>query len=115
MATDFRTLLKHIRGNPRNNFSIIHLGSYGLSIQASGFHHSEPREYGLDPHDYEKFEVALFKDEKYVRFRPGDEGLLHGPWIRYIERIEDICFLSYCPVEVVQALYDKVEELSHEA
>lgn len=44
-------------------FKQLEVGKYFVSIQASKTHYSRPRVNGLQPDEYESFEVAIFDEE----------------------------------------------------
>lgn len=107
--TDFRDLLVRNKSSPVY-FHPIKMGRFTLSIQASEYHYSEPRENGLPPKDYERFEVALFFDEEWVKFRKW-KLYYRGPWMEFHEGL-DIGVFAYMPTNLVQKLYERIELLS---
>jgi len=107
--TDFRDLLVRNEERPWM-FNPIKMGRFTLSIQASEYHYSEPRKSGLLPKDYERWEVALFYNDDWVKFRKW-KFYYRGPWMQFHEGTDPVVF-AYMPTDVVQKLYERIEFLS---
>jgi len=107
--TDFRDLLVRNEERPWM-FNPIKMGRFTLSIQASEYHYSEPRKSGLLPKDYERWEVALFFNGKWVKLHKW-KFYYRGPWAEFHEGLEFGVF-AYMPTDVVQKLYERIELLS---
>lgn len=76
-----------------------------LSIQAGEGIYSRPQKM-LDKHDYEAFEVAIFKNGNMVIVEDvsNDEGIIKKMNAFY----DGIGVYGYVPVEVVQELYEQL-------
>ncbi len=89
------------------HFSHVEIGDFSLSIQASKFHYSSPRETLPNADDYETFELAIFFKQKWVNIQ--DFPLLeefyplfeHDSVAGYVER-ETIIKL----VDILQTIAD---------
>lgn len=109
MNKDFRDLLVRREGWPEM-FHPIKLGRFTLSIQASKYHYSVPRESELPIKDYIRWEAALFFDGEWVKFRKW-KLYYRGPWLKFHEGL-DFGVFAYMPTELVQKLYERIELLS---
>src|SRR5690606_1377052 len=98
---DFRDLLVRLNGVPWA-FKHIKVGRFTLSVQASAHHYSNPRKDGLPPKDYTHWEVALFYNGKWVKFRKW-KFYYRGPWMEFHEGFDSGVF-GYMPTEIVQKL-----------
>lgn len=108
-SDDFRDLLVRYGERSETHFNPIQVGRFSLSIQASKYHYSKPRETGLSPKDYERFEVALFYNGKWVKF-PKWKLYYRGPWMKFHEGFDSGVF-AYMPANIVQKLYERIKLL----
>lgn len=105
---DFRDLLVRRNGTSWI-FKHIKVGRFTLSIQASEHHYSKPRKDGLSPKDYTHWEVALFYNDDWVKFRKW-KLYYRGPWMKFHEGTDSGVF-AYMPTEIVQKLYERIKLL----
>lgn len=95
---DFRELLER-KGD---HFAHIEFKSgLKLSVQASEFAYSKPRENGFSPYDYTQFELAIMDDDGFVSDHPIDEEGLFA---------YDVA--GYTSTKKVQEIFEKL--LEHE-
>ena len=100
--TDFRDLLYRIQGRPYL-FDRLEINGMFLSVQASDFSYSTPRETYEDPFEYETWEIALL---------PEGGSFLNDDYYKLERMFPDLDFSDcdqvqgYIPTETVQEVYD---------
>lgn len=88
-------------------FKPIVFEGVSLSIQASTFHHSEPRETLTDLKKYTAFEVAILDNETKRFINPReDKRLKDFIFIRLLMKHKCGPIFSYVPTSIVQSLYN---------
>jgi hypothetical protein len=106
---DFRTRLEEVRREgQRRIFRRVPAGPYRLSIQASGEHHSQPRQI-VPIEDYDRWEVVVFTaGGAWVIPRTHPEVFADPAWSQYWVPSDtgDTASGQYVPTEVVQSFYD---------
>lgn len=108
---DFRDVLN---GNCIEHFGFrimecIEIGIYKLSIQASRHHYCTPQKLLTDLYEYEEMEVGIFTGDEWCNL---EEDIFFDTWENRENFLKhyDGMVASYVPIEIIQSLYEYIED-----
>jgi len=104
---DFRGKLKEEPSLFTRMFSIIGCkNDYALSIQASFFHESEPKETLKDVYKYKSWDLTIYKNNIWFKV---DESDLPS-WIKELFPENSYSNVGFVSTEIVQKIYEYLNQ-----